>query len=264
MDLKITHKEDVWQPQGKISVLKPDMFEIYPVYEYELTEGSGFLDSDKFAKCLEDNRAPVTGTYVAVYDSGYYDFISFVATAQEAGLSDSSSRVVIEKQIVGTDWEYALVEGTGTLDAETFERCLQKKKAPASDRYVGVLVDGEYNFSVFQVTAQEAGLTDPSTIVVITKYLIDALTVYDEDEIFQMATFAAVKQRGNDPLFLDEGNRWAEVVLREAPVDLVMEDVQESVRGVDNWCKVTFNTISGEDGYEYLMYTVSGLSKENP
>jgi hypothetical protein len=73
-----------------------------------------------------------------------------------------------------------------------------------------------------------------------------------------------VKQRGNDPLYLDEGNRWAEVVLGEAPVDLVMEDVQESVRAVDNWCKVTFNTIAGADGYEYLMYTVSGLSKENP
>lgn len=192
MDLKITHKEDVWQPQGKISVLKPDMFEIYPVYEYELTEGSGSLDSDKFAKCVADNHGAVTGTYTGIYDNGYYDFGSFRATAQEAGL------------------------------------------------------------------------TDPSTTVVITKYLIDALTVYDEDEIFQMATFAAVKQRGNDPLFLNEGNRWAEVVLGEAPVDLVMEDVQESVRNVDNWCKVTFNTISGEDNYEYLMYTVSGLSKENP
>lgn len=192
MDLKITHKEEVWQPQGRISVLKPDMFEIYPVYEYALTGGSGSLDSDTFAKCLRDKNASVTGTYTGTYDNGYYDFGSF------------------------------------------------------------------------QATAQEAGLTNPSTTVIITKYLADALTVSDEDEIFQMATFAAVKQRGNDPLYLDEGNRWAEVVLGEAPVDLVMEDVQESVRGVDNWCKVTFNTIAGADGYEYLMYTVSGLSKENP
>lgn len=192
MDLKITHKEEVWQPQGRISVLKPDTFEIYPVYEYALTGGSGSLDSDTFAKCLRDKDAPVTGTYVGTYADGYY------------------------------------------------------------------------NFTGFRATAQEAGLTDPSTTVVITKYLADAETVFDEDEIFQMATFAAVKQRGNDPLYLDEGNRWAEVVLGEAPVDLVMEDVQESVRGVDNWCKVTFNTIAGADGYEYLMYTVSGLSKENP
>ena len=105
---------------------------------------------------------------------------------------------------------------------------------------------------------------NPSTTVVITKYLADAETVFDDEETFQMATFAAVKQRGNDPLYLDEGNRWAEVVIGEAPVDLVMEDVQESVRAVDNWCKVAFNTIAGADGYEYLMYTVSGLSKENP
>ncbi|MBQ5390861.1 MAG: hypothetical protein IIU44_00680 [Spirochaetales bacterium] len=105
---------------------------------------------------------------------------------------------------------------------------------------------------------------NPSTTVVVTKYLADAETVFDDEETFQMATFAAVKQRGNDPLYLDEGNRWAEVVIGEAPVDLVMEDVQESVRAVDNWCKVTFNTIAGADGYEYLMYTVSGLSKENP
>lgn len=192
MDLKITHKEDVWQPQGKISVLKPDMFEIYPVYEYVLTGGTGSLDSDRFAKCIADKGGDVTGTYTGTYDSGFYDFGSFTATAQEAGL------------------------------------------------------------------------IDPSPEVVITKYLADAETVFDDEETFQMATFAAVKQRGNDPLYLDEGNRWAEVVLGEAPVDLVMEDVQESVRGVDNWCKVTFNTIAGADGYEYLMYTVSGLNKENP
>ena len=264
MDLKITHKEEVWQPQGKISVLKPDMFEIYPVYEYQIAEGAEGIDSYRFAKCITDKKAPVTGTYVAIYDNGYYNFISFRATSQEAGLTDSSSRVVIEKQVVGIGWEYVLAEGTGTFDSEVFERCLQKKKAPVSDRYVGVLMDGVYSFSVFQATAQEAGLVNPSTTVVITKYLADAETVFDDEETFQMATFAAVKQRGNDPLYLDEGNRWAEVVIGEAPVDLVMEDVQESVRAVDNWCKVTFNTIAGADGYEYLMYTVSGLSKENP
>ena len=115
MDLKITHKEEVWQPQGKISVLKPDMFEIYPVYEYQIAEGAEGINSDRFAKCITDKKAPVTGTYVAIYDNGYYNFISFRATSQEAGLTDSSSRVVIEKQIVGTGWEYALVEGTGTL-----------------------------------------------------------------------------------------------------------------------------------------------------
>ena len=192
MDLKITHKEEVWQPQGKISVLKPDMFEIYPVYEYQVTSGAEGIDSDRFAKCIADKGGDITGTYIGNYTSGYYDFGSFIATAQEAGL------------------------------------------------------------------------VNPGAEVVITKYLIDAESVSDEDETFQMATFAAVKQRGNDPLYLDEGNRWAEVVLGEAPVDVVMEDVQESVRGVDNWCKVSFNTISGADGYEYLMYTVSGLSKENP
>lgn len=192
MDLKITHKEEVWQPQGKISVLKPDMFEIYPVYEYQVSEGADGINSDKFAKCIANNKGAVTGTYVGNYTNGYYDFGSFRATAQEAGL------------------------------------------------------------------------VNPGPEVVIVKYLVDAETVFDEDETFQMATFAAVKQRGNDPLYLDEGNRWAEVVLGEAPVDLVMEDVQESVRGVDNWCRVTFNTIAGADGYEYLMYTVSGLSKENP
>lgn len=192
MDLKITHKEEVWQPQGKISVLKPDMFEIYPVYEYQVSEGADGINSDKFAKCIVNNKGAVTGTYVGTYASGFYDFGSFRATAQEAGL------------------------------------------------------------------------VNPGPEVVVVKYLADAETVFDEDETFQMATFAAVKQRGNDPLYLDEGNRWAEVVLGEAPVDLVMEDVQESVRGVDNWCRVTFNTIAGADGYEYLMYTVSGLSKENP
>lgn len=192
MDLKITHKEEVWQPQGKISVLKPDMFEIYPVYEYQIAEGAEGINSDRFAKCITDKDGDVTGTYTGVYTNGFYDFGSF------------------------------------------------------------------------QATAQEAGLVNPSTTVVITKYLADAETVFDDEETFQMATFAAVKQRGNDPLYLDEGNRWAEVVIGEAPVDLVMEDVQESVRAVDNWCKVTFNTIAGADGYEYLMYTVSGLSKENP
>lgn len=192
MDLKITHKEEVWQPQGKISVLKPDMFEIYPVYEYQIAEGAESINSDRFAKCLKEKEAPVTGTYTGVYTNGFYDFSSFTATAQEAGL------------------------------------------------------------------------VNPSTTVVIVKYLADAETVFDDEETFQMATFAAVKQRGNDPLYLDEGNRWAEVVIGEAPVDLVMEDVQENVRAVDNWCKVAFNTIAGADGYEYLMYTVSGLSKENP
>ena len=53
------------------------MFEIYPVYEYQIAEGAEGIDSDRFAKCLKEKEAPVTGTYTGPYVSGFYDFGSF-------------------------------------------------------------------------------------------------------------------------------------------------------------------------------------------
>ena len=200
MDLKITHKEEVLQPEGKINLMKPDMFEIFPDFMYI---GDYPLSSDKFVDMLVDKGVisgidEGTGTYVLTYST------------------------------IDSMWHTAGV----ALSADS----------------IGLVYDNP---------------SDGDTVTVV-KYITDAETISGQEEIFQMATFAAVKQRGNDPLALDEGNRWAETVLGELPVDVVMQDVQESVRSVDNWCRVTFNTIKGADGYEYLMYTVSGLNKENP
>ena len=202
MDLKVTHKEDVIQPEGKLHVMLPDMFEIYPVFRY-FTKGAGEIDSSVFVKYLKDygiaqSIEAAQGTYVLTYSSedAYWHFNDTAASAATIGLIYPSP------------------------------------------------VDGD--------------------TVTVVKYITDAETVDNDEETFQMATFAAVKQRGNDPLALEEGCRWAEVVLGEAPVDIVMQDVQDSVRRVSDWCKVTFSTIKGADGYEYLMYTVSGLNKENP
>ena len=200
MDLKITHKEEVLQPEGKINLMKPDMFEIFPDFMYI---GDYPLSSDKFVDTLVDKGV-----------------------------------------ISGID------EGTGTY-VLTYST-----------------IDSLWHTAGVSFSASSIGLEYPSpydgAIVKAVKFITDAETVSGQEEIFQMATFAAVKQRGNDPLALNEGNRWAETVLGELPVDVVMQDVQESVRSVDNWCRLTFNTIKGADGYEYLMYTVSGLSKENP
>ena len=200
MDLKITHKEEVLQPEGKLNVMRPDIFEIYPGFIYI---GDYPLDSTKFIKVLVDNGVidsidAGAGTYILTYSSED-------ALWHTAGIAFSASSI---------DLEY---------------------DSPSDGAKVTVI-----------------------------KFITDAELVSGQEEIFQMATFAAVKQRGNDPLALDEGNRWAETVLGELPVDVVMQDVQESVRNVDSWCRVTFNTIKGADGYEYLMYTVSGLNKENP
>ena len=200
MDLKITHKEEVLQPEGKLNVLKPDTFEIYPVFLYI---GDCPLDGTKFINLLIDRG---------------------VTASIEAG----SGTYVLTYSTIDSMWHTA-----GTA------------------------------FSASSIGLDYPNPSNDDTVTV-TKFITDAETVSGQEEIFQMATFAAVKQRGNDPLALDEGNRWAETVLGELPVDVVMQDVQESVRSVDNWCRVIFSTIKGADGYEYLMYTVSGLSKENP
>jgi len=77
-----------------------------------------------------------------------------------------------------------------------------------------------------------------------------AETVEDTAELKQQAVFAALKQKGSDPLASSEGVQWAEALLGEISSTLLMYQIKNAVTGVSGRCSVIFTTTdSGTLGF---------------
>ena len=98
----------------------------------------------------------------------------------------------------------------------------EKRWQPRIDDTTGqpvmVLVD-----SVFDIYPIYGNELDPN--------IITDVEIYDDDraELLDRSMFAIVKQRGLDPVELEDGIQWAEYVLGEVPAPLVLLQVQEAV-----------------------------------
>ena len=79
--------------------------------------------------------------------------------------------------------------------------------------------------------------------------------IEDAQELEQEALFASLCQRGQDPLSLLDGVRWAECALNELPVEIIMAVIKNAVPSLSSSCTVIFNTVD-VDGSENLSFNI--------
>lgn len=82
----------------------------------------------------------------------------------------------------------------------------------------------------------------------------------EKDTIEQECALATIWQRGNDPVDLAVGVRWAEVLLEEVNVIQLIEDLREAVADVTLNVTVVFNTVKDKDGNSVLQYTLQAVA----
>ena len=122
--------------------------------------------------------------------------------------------------------------------------------------------------STKETRLQPEGLVDVYVPNVFDFYLIESDDGYIEncellgskEAVQQEALFASIKQRGNDPLSLEEGVRWAECALGEVPIELVMADIKNEVTSVSTDCSVTFDTVimNGNETMSFQIQVLQG------
>jgi len=77
----------------------------------------------------------------------------------------------------------------------------------------------------------------------------------DRTELLDRAMFAAVKQRGQDPLDPTDGIQWAEAVMGEVPAPVIMTQIQTSVNEEGPGVRTVFNTVK-KDEKEYMTFKI--------
>jgi hypothetical protein len=75
-------------------------------------------------------------------------------------------------------------------------------------------------------------------------------------ELLDRAMFAAVKQRGGDPIEAGSGVQWAEAVLGEVPTAVIMVQVQNEVRQEGPGVQVTFDTLAAITGQSFFQFAI--------
>ena len=91
-------------------------------------------------------------------------------------------------------------------------------------------------------------------VTVTAKMLLNAKTVEGDEEMEQACALSTIWQRGLDPLSINTGVRWSEVLLGEINVVQLMNDIINAVNEVTNIVTVVFDTVTGSDGNSYLVY----------
>lgn len=80
------------------------------------------------------------------------------------------------------------------------------------------------------------------------------------EEIEQLASLSAIWQKGQDPLDLDVGVRWSEALLGEINALQLMEDIRNAVAEVTPTVEVIFDTVTTEDGGQFLKFTLQATA----
>jgi hypothetical protein len=95
-----------------------------------------------------------------------------------------------------------------------------------------------------QLTSQDR--EDLENLIVDVEILDD-----DREELLDRAMFAAVKQRGQDPLDSDDGIQWAEAVMGEVSAPVIMTQIQQAVDAEGPGVRTSFNTVK-QGGKSYM------------
>lgn len=79
-----------------------------------------------------------------------------------------------------------------------------------------------------------------------------AQTVEGTAELKQQAVIASLKQKGSDPLALEDGVQWAQSIIGETAVSVIMSQIQTAVYSVSTSLSVSF-TIDNEGNLGYYI-----------
>jgi hypothetical protein len=87
--------------------------------------------------------------------------------------------------------------------------------------------------------------------------LIDA-EILDDDrtELLDRALFGCVRQRGQDPVFPDQGIQWAEAVLEEISAPALMGQLNASVQEDGPGVQINFNSEQDGQGRTYFNFAL--------
>jgi hypothetical protein len=110
----------------------------------------------------------------------------------------------------------------------------QKEEMYQPKGMVDVITSGINDFFLIEETdAQgQVWITDVETI---TDFLEE-----EKDRVI----FSILRQRGQDPMIPTEGIQWAESMLQEIPVPLLMQQIMDAAANESNYVGVSFETIT--------------------
>lgn len=89
--------------------------------------------------------------------------------------------------------------------------------------------------------------------------LSGATIITDEDEAEQMVALATIFQRGLDPVEVDDGIQWGELLRNEITVFQLITEINQEIAEVSSTARVSFSTVTDAEGVERLVYTISAV-----
>lgn len=127
------------------------------------------------------------------------------------------------------------------MDAKVYKKETIKQPQGEENIFVPSVID------FFPVLKEDSG----------TVYLDNIETLEQEEiQLEQAGSLATIWQRGLDPLDLEDGNRWSELMLGEINIIQIMQDLINSVASVSTTVTVDFDTITDAQGNSFFSYTV--------
>jgi len=93
-------------------------------------------------------------------------------------------------------------------------------------------------------------------VTIMDTKVISCETVTDKELTKQQCAMATIFQRGLDPLDLEDGIQWSEVLLGETNVLQLMEQITQAVGKVSPHVSVEFSTVKTDSGAEVLSYAI--------
>ncbi len=123
---------------------------------------------------------------------------------------------------------------------------------------------------------QPNGLVDVVTSGINDFFLIEGIDVNEQiwiedveilddflEEEKDRVVFAVIRQRGQDPMAPGEGVQWAESMMSEIPVPLLMQQIVDAALAESTYVNVNFETIM-VNGYEQLSirFNTVGVTQE--
>lgn len=147
-----------------------------------------------------------------------------------------------------------VIEAPSTGDIRNHIWSLEQLKRVADVQ----VVDGKLIINSDKVTYENGNL-----YVTLTEEQIISCEILEDgsqDLIEQECALATIFQRGLDPLDLQDGIQWSEVLLGEVNVLQLMEQITEAVSRVSSHARVDFSTVQTENGQSVLMYSIKEVA----
>jgi len=128
----------------------------------------------------------------------------------------------------------------------------------------------------FKVSQKEKMLQPKGSVEVITSGINDFFLIEETDLQGQLwiknievlddfleeekdrVVFSVIRQRGQDPMLPNEGVQWAETLLSEIPLPLLMQQITDAAVNESSFVNVSFETIkvNGEDQLSIRFNTI--------